>query len=134
MGRIADIYQDKEDLDRALEIRQKDEVPFYPEQGDRKHLALALGKIAGIRERQGLLPEAQQILEEEVVPVFEALGYQRSYAVALRQLARVYKLQGRVDAAIDLLESKELAAARSFADCTGPGEDALRTGASAAAA
>jgi hypothetical protein len=46
MGKIADILQARGELDKALEIRQQEELPVFERLGDVRELLLCRAKIA----------------------------------------------------------------------------------------
>ena len=48
MGKIADILQDRGQLDEALKIRNEEELPVYERLGGVRERTVAIGKIADI--------------------------------------------------------------------------------------
>ena len=81
LGQIADILQDRGELDEALRIRQEDELPVYERLGDVRSRAVTLGKIADILQARGELDEALRIRQEEQLPVYERLQLARDLLV-----------------------------------------------------
>jgi Tetratricopeptide repeat len=61
MGQIADILQARGDLDEALRIRQKEQLPVYHCLGDVRSLAVTMRQIADILQDRGDLDEALRI-------------------------------------------------------------------------
>ena len=78
MGKIADIYQARGDLDAALRIRTEEQLPVFDRLGDVREKAMTMGKIADIYEARGDLDAALRIRTEEQLPVYERLGDVRS--------------------------------------------------------
>ncbi|MBF0140335.1 MAG: CHAT domain-containing protein [Magnetococcales bacterium] len=108
LGRIADIYQSRGELDEALLIRLEEELPVYERLGDIRERAITLGKIADIYQVRGELDDALQIWREEVIPVYERLGDIRSRAVTLGQIADIYLSRGDLDEALRIRLEEEL--------------------------
>ena len=69
-GKIADILQDRGQLDEALRIRKEEELPVYERLGDVRSKAVTMGQIADILQARGQLDEALRILSDEVRPAF----------------------------------------------------------------
>jgi tetratricopeptide (TPR) repeat protein len=87
MGKIADIYQARGQLDEALRIRREDSLPVYERLGDVRERAVTMGKIADIYQARGQLDEALRIRREDSLPVYERLGDVRGLLVARANLA-----------------------------------------------
>lgn len=68
-GRIADILQDRGELDEALRIRRKEQLPVFDELGDARSYAIAQGGVADILAMRGELDEALRLRREEETPV-----------------------------------------------------------------
>ncbi|MFM7520255.1 MAG: hypothetical protein ACKO9B_07270, partial [Planctomycetota bacterium] len=65
LGKIADIYQARGDLDGALKIRQEEQLPVFEKLGDVRSLLVARANIALMmleRGRRDDLPEAVRLL------------------------------------------------------------------------
>jgi hypothetical protein len=73
MGRIADILQVRGQLDDALSIRKKEELPVYESLGDAHSRAVTMGKVAEILHARGQLDEALAIHSGRL-PLAEAIG------------------------------------------------------------
>ena len=63
---IADILRARGQLDEALKIRKKEELPVYERVGDVRSRAVTMGKVADILQARGQLDEALKIHKEEV--------------------------------------------------------------------
>ena len=70
MGQIADILTSRGDLDGALRILEKEQLPVFERLGDERGRAVTMGQIADILESRGDLDGALRILEKEQLPVF----------------------------------------------------------------
>ena len=108
MGKIADILQERGELDEALRIRREEELPVYERLGDVRSRAVAMGRIADIYEARGELDEALRIRREESLPVYERLGDVRSRAVAMGRIADIYEARGELDEALRIRREEEL--------------------------
>ena len=65
LGKIADIYHARGDLDGALKIRQEEELPVFEKLGDVRELLVARANIALTmlaRNRQDDVPEIVSLL------------------------------------------------------------------------
>jgi tetratricopeptide (TPR) repeat protein len=103
LGKIADIYYYRGELDEALRIRRDEELPVYQKLGDIRSRAVAMGKIADIYYRRGELDEALRIRRDEELPVYQKLGDIRSRAVTMGQIADIYYSRGELDEALRTL-------------------------------
>jgi tetratricopeptide (TPR) repeat protein len=61
MGAFADILQARGQLDAALEIREKEELPVYEELGDVQAKAVTMGKIADILWNMDAVKHAEDV-------------------------------------------------------------------------
>jgi len=104
----ADVLQDRGQLDEALRIRQKEELPVYERLGDMRSRAVTLGKIADVYQARGQWDEALRIRQEEQLPVYERLGDVRERAVTLGKIADVYQARGQWDEALRIRQKEEL--------------------------
>ena len=102
MGKIADIFEARGQLDEALRIRRDEELPVYERLGDVRAKAVTMGKIADIFQARGQLDEALRIRREEALPVYERLGDVRELLVARTKLAIGLALRGRGDDASEV--------------------------------
>ncbi|MBF0415889.1 MAG: CHAT domain-containing protein [Magnetococcales bacterium] len=100
MGKIADIYEARGDLDLALRIRREECLPVYERLGDIRSRAITLSKISDIYEARGDLDEALLIRLEEELPVYERLGDIRSRAITMSKIADIYQVRGDLDEAL----------------------------------
>ena len=107
-GLIADILQDRGQLDEALKICNEEELPVYERLGDVRSRAVTMGKIAAILQDRGQLDEALKIRNEEQLPVYERLGDVRSRAVTMGQIADILQDRGQLDEALKLCNEEEL--------------------------
>ena len=71
---IADVLQDRGELDEALRIRREEELPAFQRLGDVHGKAITQGKIADVLQARGELDEALRIRRAEELPVYERLG------------------------------------------------------------
>ena len=90
VGKIADIFQARGDLDEALRIRREEQLPVYERLGDVRSRAVAMGKIADIFQARGDLDEALRIRREEQLPVYERLGDVRGLLIARAKIGMTY--------------------------------------------
>ena len=107
-GLIADILQDRGQLDEALKIRNEEELPVYERLGDVRSRAVTMGKIAAILQDRGQLDEALKIRNEEQLPVYERLGDVRSRAVTMGKIADILQDRGQLDEALKICNEEEL--------------------------
>ena len=103
-GQIADILQDRGQLDEALRIRQHEELPVYERLGAVREIAITQGQIADILQARGQLDEALRIRQHEELPVYERLGEVRSIAITQGKIADIYFEQGKHSEAIRIRE------------------------------
>ena len=103
-GRIADLLQNRGELDEAQRIREQEEIPIYERLGDVGSLAAARGQIADILQCRGDLERALRIRESEELPVYERLGDERSIAITRGQIADILHTRGEIDAALEIRE------------------------------
>jgi tetratricopeptide (TPR) repeat protein len=108
MGRIADVLQGRGELDRALEIRNEEELPAYDHLGDARERAITMGKIAEILRARGQLDEAIKIHNEEQLPVYDRLGEVRERAITLGRIADILQERGQLDEALKIRNEEEL--------------------------
>ena len=94
MGSIADILQERGQLDEALRIRCEETLPVYERLGDVRPKALTMSRIADIFQDRGQLDEALRIRREEELPVYERLGDVRSLLVGRTNMAILLMQRG----------------------------------------
>jgi 3',5'-cyclic AMP phosphodiesterase CpdA/tetratricopeptide (TPR) repeat protein len=107
-GLLADVLEDRGDLDEALHIRRQQELPVYERLGDQRERAIAVGKIADVLQARGQLDEALRIRREEELPVHERLGHQRERAITMGKIADVLQARGNRDEALRIRREEEL--------------------------
>jgi tetratricopeptide (TPR) repeat protein len=88
MGRIADILQQRGEVDEALRIRREVELPVYERIGDTREAAVTWGKIADILQQRGEVDEAAE-LQRNRLQVNERLGDLDGIAAAKWDLAQI---------------------------------------------
>ncbi|MGW1966620.1 CHAT domain-containing protein, partial [Streptomyces sp. NPDC001935] len=99
-GKIADIHQQRGEVDEALRIHREVELPVYERIGDTRSTAVTWGKIADINKQRGEVDEALRIHREVALPVYERIGDTRSTAVTWGKIADINKQRGEVDEAL----------------------------------
>ena len=108
MGQIADILQQRGEIDEALRIRGEEELPVYERLGDVRERAVTMGKIADILRQRGEIDEALRIRREEELPVYERLGDVRSRAVTMGKIADILQQRGEIDEALRIRREEQL--------------------------
>lgn len=103
MGAFADILQARGQLDDALNIRQKEQLPVYEKLGNVREKAVTMGKIADILEMRGQLDDALNIRQKEQLPIYEKLDDAREKAVVMGNIADILRVRGRLDDALKML-------------------------------
>ncbi len=98
--RLAHLITRLGELDEALRIRRKEELPVYERLEDAQLTAETMSDIADVLQARGELDEALRIRCEEVLPVFDRLGDVQSTAVTLGRIADVLQAQGELDEAL----------------------------------
>ncbi|SHM48262.1 CHAT domain-containing protein, partial [Actinacidiphila paucisporea] len=99
-GKIADILEQRGEVDEALRIRREVTLPAFERIGDAREAAIAWGKIADILEQRGEVDEVLRIRREVELPVYERIGDTRSTAVTWGQIADILQQRGEVDEAL----------------------------------
>jgi len=107
-GLIADIFEQRGELDNALTIRRDKALPVYEQLGDVRSKAMTMGKIADILQARGQWDEALRIRQEEQLPVYEQLGDVRSKAVTMGEIADILQARGQLDEALRIMEKEAL--------------------------
>jgi hypothetical protein len=113
MGRIADIYQARGELDEALRIRKEEELPVYERLGYVRLRAITMGRIADILQVRGQLDDALSIRKKEELPVYESLGDAHSRAVTMGKVAEILHARGQLDEALAIHSGRGKDACRS---------------------
>ncbi len=108
LDEMAGLYSSIGELDEALRIREKEELPVYEKLGDVRSATVTRGQIADILEARGELDEALRIREQEVLPVYEKLGDVRSTAITRGKIADILQARGELDEALRIREQEEL--------------------------
>ncbi|WP_299298810.1 hypothetical protein, partial [uncultured Tateyamaria sp.] len=112
---IADILQTRGDLDAALHIRKKEQLPVFEDLGNKREEAITKGKIADILLTRGDLDGALHILQTELLPVFEDLSDKREIGITKGKVANILQRRGDLDGALALHLSR-LAAVEAMGD------------------
>ena len=107
-GKIADVHELRGGLERAISIREREELPVYEGLGDSHSYAVTKGQIADILDTQGDPEEALRIFVEEQVPVFRHLGDERSLAITQGRIADVLQARGELDEALRIRTEEAL--------------------------
>ncbi|MFD3600378.1 CHAT domain-containing protein [Streptomyces sp. NPDC058656] len=107
-GQIADIFEQRGEVDEALRIRREVELPVYERIGDTHAVAITWGQIADILQQRGEVDEALRIRHEVTLPVYERIGDTRSVAVTWGQIADILQRRGEVDEALRIRREVEL--------------------------
>ncbi len=119
LDRVADVFELKGDLDKALRIRQEEVLPEYEKLGDVRSRAITLGKVADIYHSRGDFDKALRIRLEEELPVYEKLKDMRESAVVQGKIADIYRSRGDLDKALRVLQEKALPALENLDDVRG---------------
>ncbi|MFI6009534.1 CHAT domain-containing protein [Streptomyces sp. NPDC051243] len=115
-GKIAEILQQRGEIDEALRIRREVELPVFERLGDPREVAVTWGDIADMLEQRGEIDEALRIRREITLPVFERLGDPREVAVAWGKIADILEQRGEVDEALRIRREVELPAYERLGD------------------
>ncbi len=107
-GRLADVLQERGQLDEVLRIRREEELPVFERLGDVRAKAITMGKIADVLQQRGQTDEALWIFKEQVLPAFERLGDVRAKAVTMARIADVHQQRGQLDEALRIRREEEL--------------------------
>ena len=107
-GRIADILQERGQLDEALRILTEEQLPVFEKLGDARQQAIAQARIADILQVRGQLDEALSIRTRKQLPVFERLGDARSRAITHSKIADILQARGQLDEALRILTEEQL--------------------------
>ena len=115
-GKIADILEERGQLDEALRIRTEEQLPVFEKLGDVHSRAITQGKIADILQIRGQLDEALRIRTEEQLPVFEKLGDTRLHAITKGEIADILKERGQLDEAFKIRTEEVLPVLEKLGD------------------
>ena len=115
-GRIADLHEDRGELDKAFHIRTKEQLPAFEELKDRRSIAITQGRIADIHQTRGRLDEALRIRTEEQLPAFEKLKDRRSIAITRGWIADIHQTRGQLDEALRIRTEEELPVYQELGD------------------
>ncbi len=116
LGQIADLLEERGDLDEAMRIRQEEVLPTFEKLGDALERARTIRKITDIHEARGNLDEAMRIRQEEEIPVYEQLGDAHERAVTLGRIADLLEARGDFDEAMRIRREEELPVYRRLGD------------------
>lgn len=115
-GLRADVLMERGELDEALRIRRRDELPVYERLGDAWATAATLGQIADILETRGELDEVLRIRRDDQLPIYEQLGDAREKAVVMGKIAGVLGERGELDEALRILQGDVLPVCEHLGD------------------
>ncbi|MFB9484427.1 hypothetical protein ACFFSH_34395, partial [Streptomyces filamentosus] len=85
-GKIADVLQQRGEVEEALRIRREIELPTYEQIGDTRSAAITWGQIADVLQQRGEVEEAVE-LHLKRLGVNEQLGDIEGIAAASWDLA-----------------------------------------------
>ncbi|MFF0034512.1 CHAT domain-containing protein, partial [Streptomyces avermitilis] len=115
-GQIADIHQQRGEIDEALRIRGEVELPAFERIGDTRSIAITWGKIADIHQQRGEIDEALRIRGEVELPAFERIGDTRSIAITWGKIADIHQQRGEIDEALRIRREVTLPAFERIGD------------------
>ncbi|MFD7417709.1 CHAT domain-containing protein, partial [Kitasatospora purpeofusca] len=115
-GQIADILQQRGEVEEALRIRREIELPAYQRVGDTRSTAVTWGQIADILQQRGEVDEALRIRHEIELPAFERIGDTRSTAITWGKIADALQQRGEVDEALRIHREVQLPAFERIGD------------------
>ena len=72
-GRIADIFQERGQLDEAFRIRTEEQLPVFEKLGEVRAIVITQVRIADVLEARGSVEEALRVYERHVLPDIETL-------------------------------------------------------------
>ncbi|BAJ27690.1 MULTISPECIES: CHAT domain-containing protein [Kitasatospora] len=107
-GKIADILEQRGEMEEALRIRQEVELPEYQRIGDTREAAITWGQIADILHQRGQVDEALRIRQEVELPEYQRIGDTHSIAVTWGQIADILHQRGQVDEALRIRQEVQL--------------------------
>ena len=108
MGSIADIHEQRGEIDEALRIYRDECVTVYERLGDIHQKAVTMGRIADILQHRGEIDEALRIRRVEELPVYERLGDIREKAITMGQIADILMLRGQTDEVLRIRIEEEI--------------------------
>ncbi|WP_246575162.1 CHAT domain-containing protein [Streptomyces umbrinus] len=115
-GRIADILQQRGEVEEALRIRREVELPAFERMGDTRAAAVTWGRIADILQQRGEVEEALRIRREVTLPVYERIGDTREAAVTWGKIADIFEQRGEVEEALRIRREVTLPAFERMGD------------------
>uniref|UniRef100_A0AAU3HWY3 CHAT domain-containing protein n=1 Tax=Streptomyces sp. NBC_01393 TaxID=2903851 RepID=A0AAU3HWY3_9ACTN len=115
-GKIAEIFQQRGEVDEALRILREVALPASERIGDTRSVAVTWGRIADIFERRGEIDEALRIRREVTLPVYERIGATREVAVTWGKIADIFEQRGEIDEALRILREVALPAFERIGD------------------
>ncbi|WP_030395560.1 CHAT domain-containing protein [Kitasatospora purpeofusca] len=107
-GQIADILQQRGEVEEALRIRREVELPEYQRIGDTRSTAITWGQIADILQQRGEVEEALRIRHEVQLPEYQRIGDTRSAAITWGKIADILQQRGEADEALRIRREVEL--------------------------
>ncbi|MCX3286230.1 CHAT domain-containing protein [Streptomyces sp. NEAU-H22] len=115
-GKIADILEQRGEVDEAFRIHREVELPVYERAGDTHSAAVTWGQIADIFQQRGEVEEALRIRREVTLPVYERVGDTRSVAITWGKIADILEQRGEVDEALRIRREVTLPAFERIGD------------------
>jgi tetratricopeptide (TPR) repeat protein len=103
-GKIADIHEQRGEVDEALRIRREVELPVYERIGASREAAITWGQIADILQQRGEVDEAL-VLQLKRLEVNKQLGDMAGIAATTWDLAQIDLSRQDFDAAMPKLIS-----------------------------
>ncbi|MFD9067922.1 CHAT domain-containing protein, partial [Kitasatospora purpeofusca] len=107
-GQIADVLQQRGEVDEALRIRREIQLPTFERIGDTRSTAITWGKIADVLQQRGEVDEALRIRREIQLPEYQRIGDARSTAITWGQIADVLQQRGEVEEALRIRREIQL--------------------------
>ncbi|MEV0537660.1 tetratricopeptide repeat protein, partial [Kitasatospora sp. NPDC050463] len=95
-GKIADVLQQRGELEKALRIRRDVQLPAFEQIGDTRSTAVSWGQIADVLQQRGEVEEALRIRREVELPEYERIGDTRSATVTWGKIADVLQQRGEL--------------------------------------
>ena len=118
-GKVADIFEARGNLPKALTIHQRDILPIPKQIGDIHGMAITQGKIADIYQARGRLDEALAIRQNDELPVYEKINDIREAAITKGKIADIYQARGRLDEALTIHQNEVLPIRQKIGDLRG---------------
>jgi tetratricopeptide (TPR) repeat protein len=115
-GAMANLLEQRGELDEALRLHREEELPVYQRLGDVRACAIVMGQIADILQQRGELGEALRIRREEELPVYQRLGDIYCCARANGRIADLHQARGDLEEVLRIRRDEELPAYQRLGD------------------